>query len=79
MEIIAFALLGFILIQEFFNRKERQKLIEAFLAKNLKEVQDLEYERKIKPEAKKEEEFISEAEADESVFDKMIKQINKTE
>ena len=39
-EYIALALLGFVFYQDFMNRKERKRLIDAFLAKSLRELRE---------------------------------------
>lgn len=77
MEIIVGCLLAFIFFQDFFNRRERQKLVEAFIAKNLQEIQDLEAVRKIKPTKQKEEvPEITLDMSDDKMFDQYIQQIN---
>ena len=76
-EIIIGCLLAFIFFQDFFNRKERQKMTEAFIAKNLQEIQDLEAVRKIKPTKQKEEvPEVTLDMSDDKMFDQYIKQIN---
>jgi hypothetical protein len=76
-EIVIGCLLAFIFFQDFLNRKERQKLTEAFIAKNLKEIQDLESIRKVKPTKQKEEEPLSTVgDLDDKAFDKYIKSVN---
>ena len=41
IEYIALVLLGYIAYQDYYNRKERQRLIDAFLAKNLTELKEV--------------------------------------
>lgn len=78
LEIIAGCLLAFIFIQDFFNRKERQKLIEALIARNLKELGDLETTRQYKPtKTKIVDPAIPVSDLDEKAFDKYIKDINE--
>jgi len=40
IEYIALALLAYICYQDFMNRKERKRLVDAFLAKNLRELKE---------------------------------------
>lgn len=47
IEYICLALLAFIGIQDYLNRKERKRLMEAFFAKNLAELKEA--ERPVKP------------------------------
>lgn len=76
-EIIVGCLLAFIFFQDFFNRRERQKLTEAFIAKNLQEIQDLEAVRKIKPTKQREDvPQVTLDMTDDRMFDQYIKQIN---
>ena len=42
IEYIALVLLGYIVYQDYFNRQERKKLTDAFLAKDLKELKEYE-------------------------------------
>ena len=69
----------FISVQEYFNKKERQKLSEALIAKNLREIADLEITRKTKP-AKEEEtvDAVLESDLSDEEFAKSIKVINGT-
>ena len=71
-------LLVFIALQEYFNRKERQRLIETIIAKNLGELRDLEVTRKIPHKEENEEpSLIPFTELDDKSFDKYVKDINK--
>ena len=51
--IIIVVLLSFMFIQEHQNRKERKRLIEAFLAKNLNDLKQGELIEKVKPNKEK--------------------------
>ncbi|MDD5220006.1 MAG: hypothetical protein PHV11_05550 [Candidatus Bipolaricaulis sp.] len=72
--IIAF-LLVFIAVQEYFNRQERKKLIDAYLAKNLTELKQAERIEKEKPGGITEvpPDFIPFEEATDEQFDLAIK------
>ena len=60
----------------YLNSKEREKLVKAILAKDLRELTDNEALEKIKknPAPAAEPEFQAFDEADETVFDRAIKQ-----
>jgi len=67
---IIFALLAFMGLQDYMNRKERNKLIEAFMAKSLQEL------RQPTPKIEKDKivlEDIPLENADPETFDKAIK------
>lgn len=69
------ALLAYMWFSAYTNSKERDKLIKALIAKNLKEVSDAEYLEKVKPtsEPATQSDFIPIEEADESLFAKAMK------
>ena len=72
IEYICLALLVFIGFQDYQNRKERKRLIDAFLAKNLKELK--EPERRAEPTMETMPlPDIPLDEADDELFDKSIK------
>lgn len=80
MEIIVGCLLAFIFAQEFFNRRERQKLLEAFLAKNLGDIKDLEMGRKFKPVKEKSTSVVESLnDLDDKAFNKYITDFNKSQ
>jgi len=79
LEIITVSLLVLIFLQEFFNRKERQKLVEALIARNLRELGDLETTRKFKPTKTKkvDDSAVPVSGLDDKTFDRYIKDTNE--
>lgn len=69
------ALIGW---QEYQNRKERNKLINALLSKDAKELRELEFIEKVKPEpmVEKQPEIISVDQLTDDEFDKFIDKQN---
>lgn len=69
---IIFTLIAYIAYQDYMNRKERRRLTDAFMAKNLEELNKVE----VKPETKLVQpklEDIPVSEASPEEFDKAIK------
>lgn len=79
LEIIIIFLLLFIGVQEYFNRIERKHLVESVIAKNLKELSDLETQRSFKPQEEKAPEFVPVSELDDDKFDDYINKVNEQE
>ena len=81
IEVVVIAILSILLgWKEYSSRKEREKLINALIAKNAKELQELEFVEKLKPvRAEPEPEIpddlvpIDEMEAESKDFEKVIK------
>lgn len=74
--IIILALLVYIGITHYHYNNEREKLIKAILAKNLTELTDNEYLEKLKPnktQTKPPDIVPFDADMDEKLFDKAIK------
>ena len=73
--IVIIALVVLIGFQEFQNRKERNKLINALISKDAKELADLEFREKLKPEPIEEKlpDMVPLDELTEDEFDKFIK------
>ena len=67
---IIFALLGLMVYQDYMNRKERDRLIEAFMAKNLREFKHKPSKEPTQPAAP--EDMLVE-DVDDEAFDKAIK------
>jgi type II secretory pathway pseudopilin PulG len=49
LSIVIIALLAYMGLTQYYGNRERDKLIKALIAKNLKEVSDAEYLEKVKP------------------------------
>lgn len=74
--VVIVALLVFILAQEWQNRIERKKLIDAYLAKNLtelKQAEKIEKELPVKPEVDLPPAWIPVEEASDEEFDKAMR------
>lgn len=80
LEVIIIALLVFIGVQEYLNRKERKGLLEMIMAKNLEDLSNLESRREInKRPVKEQDEVIPVSELDDDKFDKYIEEVNNQE
>jgi len=80
LEVIIIALLMFIGIQEFFNRKERKGLMEMIMAKNLEDLSNLESRRVVNSRpAKEPDDIVPVSELDDNHFDKYIEEVNNQE
>jgi len=74
IETVVWFLLAYITVSEFFNRKERKRLMEMIMAKSLPEFKEAEKEEKSKPSVPEElPEMIPMDQATDQQFDKMIK------
>jgi len=74
--IVIIFLLIFIVIQEYFNKQERKKLIDAYLAKNiteLKQAEAIEKSKPIPPPAEVSPDFIPMDEVTDEQFDVAIR------
>ena len=49
IEVVVIALLLFMLLQDYLNRKERKRLVDAVMAKSFKELKQEEYREKVEP------------------------------
>ena len=74
--LVILAQFGLLTWQEYNNRKERAKFINALIAKSTVEFRDLELTEKvepIKPSVNKEPEFVHESEIPQAQFEELIK------
>ena len=73
--LIVLALLGFLAWQEYSNRRERAKFINALIAKTPEEFRDLELTEKVEPIKPNTQppEFVPEQDIPEEQFNEMIK------
>lgn len=72
IEYIVIVLIVYIALQDFLNRKERNRLVNAFLAKNLTELNNVET-KPSKPTPDAPPEFVPISDMDNEDFDKAIK------
>ena len=77
LEVIIVALLAFIAVQEFLNRRERKSLVEMIMAKNLEDLGNLESRRVKHKPVKEPDDVVPENELDDEHFDKFIKEVNE--
>ena len=74
--LVIIAQFGLLAWQEYNNRKERAKFINALMAKTSEQFRDLELTEKvepIKPSVRTEPEFIPESEIPQDKFEELIK------
>ena len=71
-----FLLIGYIVYKDILYSKEKDKLIEAILSKDLDQYVQVQKTKAIKPKEDKPNEFVLETELNDEQFSKRIKEIN---
>lgn len=71
-----FLLLGYIIYKDVLFSKERDKLIEAILSKDLNEYAQVQKTKTTKPKEDKPSEYVLETDLTDEQFSKRIKEIN---
>lgn len=76
LTIVILALLGFIYYDKLQTLKERSKLINAIIAKDAKELQELDFSEKVEPSQQKsvsvEDDLVSVSDLSDKDFDKHV-------
>lgn len=77
--LVIVALLSYIVVKEYFDKKERKLIMTHLMAKNLQEVIQAEAVEKIKPTVEEDPEFIPMESVTDDVFFKALKKTSEEE